>query len=133
MWIISRSLVNKIFAHAQRSLPRECVGVLAGQGREAVSWHPLTNIAQGETTFLADPTEQIQLFKKLRAQDLDVVAIYHSHPKGAAFPSPLDQEWIAYPEALMLIVGMETEGRLEMNGFIHSAGVVKQQEITIRE
>ncbi|MBF0214787.1 MAG: M67 family metallopeptidase [Magnetococcales bacterium] len=133
MWIISRTLVNKILAHAQRSLPRECVGVLSGHGREASDWHPLTNVAEGDHTFLADATEQIRLFKELRAQERDVVAIYHSHPRGSASPSSLDRELAAYPDALMLIVGMETDGRLEMNGFMTRDGTLEAVELTIRD
>ncbi|MBF0273507.1 MAG: M67 family metallopeptidase [Magnetococcales bacterium] len=133
MWIISRILVNKILAHAQRSLPRECVGVLAGQGREALSWHPLTNIAPGEQTFLADSNEQIRLFRELREQGREVVAIYHSHPKGPAQPSSMDRELAVYPDALMLVVGMQTDGRLEMNGFLNRDGRLEPQEVTIRD
>ncbi|MBF0164326.1 MAG: M67 family metallopeptidase [Magnetococcales bacterium] len=133
MWIISRPLVNKIFAHAQRVLPRECVGVLSGQGREATDWHPLTNIAEEARQFLADPEEQIRLFRSLREQGREVVAIYHSHPHGPAEPSSLDRELATYPDALLLIVGMQTDGRLEINGFLDRDGRMEPQELTIRD
>ncbi|MBF0341314.1 MAG: M67 family metallopeptidase [Magnetococcales bacterium] len=133
MWILSRNLVNKILGHAQRSLPRECVGVLSGSGKEADAWHPLTNIASDEVSFLADSGEQIRLFRQLRERKRDVVAIYHSHPRGPAEPSRLDLDLAGYPDALMLVVGMQTDGRLEMNGFLARHGRLEQQEITIRD
>lgn len=133
MWIISRPLVNKVFAHAQRMLPKECVGVLSGQGREATAWHPLTNIAGDDRSFLANPEEQIRLFRSLREQGREVVAIYHSHPRGPAQPSSLDRELATYPDALLLIVGMQTDGRLEINGFLAHDGRMEQQELTIRD
>ncbi|MEO5347983.1 MAG: M67 family metallopeptidase [Magnetococcus sp. YQC-9] len=134
MWTISRPLVNKILGHAQRELPRECVGVLSGEGQEATGWHPLTNVAEDERRFMADTEEQIRLFRELREQGKRVVAIYHSHPSGPAEPSSLDRELSVYQDVLLLIVGMQTDGRLEINGFLaRDGGGMEQQELMIRD
>ncbi|MBF0294146.1 MAG: M67 family metallopeptidase [Magnetococcales bacterium] len=133
MWILPRILVNKILSHAQRAVPRECVGVLSGQGRRASAWHPLTNIATDENRFLADPGEQIRLFAGLREAGSEVVAIYHSHPRGPATMSATDLEQAWHPEALTLIVSLDTAGRMEMNGYLLRDGRVEAQELTIED
>ncbi|MBF0428851.1 MAG: M67 family metallopeptidase [Magnetococcales bacterium] len=131
MWVIPRIFVNKMLAHAQRTHPRECVGVLTGVGEEVRGWHSLTNVEGDSHRFLADPAEQIELFRKMRMQGQEVVAIYHSHPNGPATPSAYDLEQTNYPEALTLIVAMDTEGRLEINGFLLREGRFEVQELVI--
>ncbi len=44
-------------------------------------------------------------------------AIYHSHPTSPAEPSAIDLELAAYPDALYLIISLNTKGVLEMRGF----------------
>jgi len=133
MWVIPRIIVNKILGHAQRTAPQECVGILSGKGQEIQGWHALNNQLQENQRFLADPSEQIQLFTKLRDQGLDLVAIYHSHPTGPAVPSKEDLAQSHYPEALYLIVSLDIDGCLEMNGFLINDGQIIPQEVTIRD
>ncbi|MBF0188571.1 MAG: M67 family metallopeptidase [Magnetococcales bacterium] len=133
MWKIPRILVNRIFSHAQRSVPEECVGVLAGNDTTAHSWHPLTNTLHDARRFLADPAQQIALFKEIRAAGKQVIAIYHSHPTGTAAPSTADLEESNHPDTLNLIVALGIDGRMDMNGFLIRDGRAEPQEIEIIE
>ena len=133
MWVIPRVIVNKILGHAQRTAPEECVGILSGDNRTIQGWHPLTNQRRDPRRFLADSGQQIRLFKQLREQDRQVVAIYHSHPKGPPEPSALDLEQAHYPEALYLIVSLDTDGRLDLAGFLIRDSKADPQELTIRD
>ncbi len=133
MWVIPRVIVNKILGHAQRTAPEECVGILSGTGREVRGWHPLTNQLRETRRFLADPGEQIRVFKQLREQGLEVTAIYHSHPTSPAEPSTEDLKQSHYADALYLIVSLSTDGCLEMNGFLINDGQITSQEVTIRD
>ncbi|MEO5378936.1 MAG: M67 family metallopeptidase [Magnetococcus sp. DMHC-6] len=133
MWTIPRPIVNAIFGHAQRLAPQECVGILTGKGHLISGWSPLTNIHTDPHRFLADPTEQIQLFAKLREENREVVAIYHSHPNATGQPSTMDLEQINYPNALYLIIGLGTDGRLDLNGFLLEEGAFVPQFLTICE
>nr|CRH07775.1 putative Mov34/MPN/PAD-1 family protein [Candidatus Magnetococcus massalia] len=133
MWEIPRTIVNQMFGHAQRSFPEECVGILSGQEGEISQCHTLTN-ALGETRrFLADPEEQIKLFKDLRTQGRELMAIYHSHPEGAAEPSQADLLQAYYEEALYLIIALGTDGRLDMQGYQIKAGKAEAVELSIRD
>ncbi|MBF0455332.1 MAG: M67 family metallopeptidase [Magnetococcales bacterium] len=133
MWVIPRVIVNKILGHAQRSAPQECVGILSGQAKTFTGWHPLKNNADETTRFLADPTQQIQLFKQLRQEGKEVVAIYHSHPTTPAIPSQRDLAQSHYPDALYLIVSLNTQGCLEMNGYQIKEGVAHEESLTIKD
>ena len=133
MWMIPRILVNQILSHAQRSLPEECVGILSGQGQQMLNWHPLSNQLQSPTKFLADSTELIQLLRQLREENQELVAIYHSHPQSSTLPSPIDLQQAYYPEALYLIVSLQTDGRLEMNGYLIQNNQAVLQEVTVQD
>ncbi|MBF0622060.1 MAG: M67 family metallopeptidase [Magnetococcales bacterium] len=133
MWQIPRVIVNRMFGHAQRMLPNECVGVLSGTGHTITGWHPLTNADADPSRFLADPQEQITLFKQLRDAGQQVVALYHSHPDGDAEPSEKDLAEAYYPEALYLIVAMGTEGCLDLSAHLIQDGKAIAQKVAITE
>jgi [CysO sulfur-carrier protein]-S-L-cysteine hydrolase len=133
MWVIPRVIINKILGHAQRCAPEECVGVLSGLGKDITGWHPLKNSLQETTRFLADPKQQIELFKKLRSEQKEVVAIYHSHPKTPPVPSELDLSQSEYQNALYLIVSLSTEGCLEVNGYLINNGQASPESLTIKD
>ncbi|MBF0400978.1 MAG: M67 family metallopeptidase [Magnetococcales bacterium] len=131
MWHIPRPVLNRMLSHAQRSLPAECVGVLSGQGQTITGWHPLTNQWQDGRRFLADSTELIALLRQLRTEGQQLLAIYHSHPQGDTTPSPTDLQQAYYPDALYLIISLQTQGRLEMNGYRIRDGQATLQALTI--
>lgn len=114
-----------------KTAPEECVGLLSGNGRKVKAWHPMTNSLHHERRFLADPSQQIQIMKALRGRDEDIVAIYHSHPMASAEPSLHDFENAHYPDALCLIVSLDTRGRLDMNGFLLKDGHAEPQELAL--
>lgn len=65
---------------------------------EAVALYPLPNIApEPESTYLADPGHLLRALRAMEAGGLTLVALYHSHPRGPASPSPTDLRLAAYP------------------------------------
>ncbi|HWT82015.1 MAG TPA: M67 family metallopeptidase, partial [Candidatus Methylomirabilis sp.] len=67
---------------------------------------PLRNLAASETLYDGDPDELVQAFRWLRERNLDIVAIYHSHPKGKAVPSAVDRRKNYWGPMPHLIVGL---------------------------
>jgi proteasome lid subunit RPN8/RPN11 len=53
----------------------------------------------------------------MRERGEELFGIYHSHPKTPPLPSKSDLAQAAYPEALYLIISLNTKGVLEMRGF----------------
>ncbi|GAA5511538.1 putative TtuB-protein conjugate cleaving protease [Deinococcus carri] len=96
-------LVTALWAHAEREAPRECVGALGGhpaggEAAEAVALYPLANLSPDpERTYLADPGHLLRALRAMEAGGLTLVGLYHSHPRGPAWPSPTDARLAAYP------------------------------------
>lgn len=115
---LPRTLVNKILTHAQHSPESEVCGLIAARDGLPERLYPVANVADTpRTLFAMDPAAQIEAMRQMREAGEDLFAIYHSHPHAPARPSPRDLAEAAYPEALYLIVSLNTEGVLEMQGF----------------
>ena len=89
---------------AQRALPQECCGFLAGSGGVITVILPACNFLASPTSFEIAPQELFRLVREIRAQKLEHLGIYHSHPAGGNFPSPRDIERAFYPDLAYFIV-----------------------------
>lgn len=115
---IPRQIVNKILAQAQAQEQQEICGLISLNSDNALKIFPISNIsAEPSRFFEMDPSETIQTMKKIRQDGADLFAIYHSHPTTAAFPSKTDIEQIGYPDAIYLIVSLNTTGVLELKAY----------------
>jgi proteasome lid subunit RPN8/RPN11 len=93
-------------AHAQRTAPAECCGVLVGAGDRVIEAVPAQNLSPDPNRFLLDPKTHIAVERDARGRGLTVVGFYHSHPHSAAQPSPTDIAESSYAEALHVIVSL---------------------------
>ena len=66
---------------------------------------------------MLNPKQQIATLAKLRERNEDLFAIYHSHPNAPAIPSQSDFDMASYPDALYLIISLNTKGVLELRCF----------------
>ncbi|MDH5518486.1 MAG: M67 family metallopeptidase [Gammaproteobacteria bacterium] len=115
---LPRTLVNKILAQAQAKDQQEICGLISRNTLNELAIFPVSNIASDPCCFFEmDPSETIQAMKEIRHNGAELFAIYHSHPSTAAFPSATDIEKIAYPDAIYLIVSLNTTGVLELKGY----------------
>jgi proteasome lid subunit RPN8/RPN11 len=94
--------------HLLACLPEEGCGLLAGRQENRAAYVtvvlPIANELHSPVRFRMDPLSQLQAFQWLDEQGLDLLAIFHSHPAGPAYPSATDQAEFAYPGVLTLIV-----------------------------
>ncbi|WP_306304449.1 M67 family metallopeptidase [Methylogaea oryzae] len=82
------------------------------------SCYPVANAAGDPATrFQLDPQGQIAAMRAMREKGEALFAIFHSHPTAPALPSAEDAAQAAYPEALYLIISLNTKGVLELRGF----------------
>lgn len=103
--------------HAKSEAPLECCGLLAGRNQTAERVYTMTNIEKSPVRYMIDPKEQFAAFKEMRADQIELLAIYHSHPHSAAYPSATDVRLAYYDEAVYLIVSLNPAGRPVVNGF----------------
>ncbi|MCC6860267.1 MAG: M67 family metallopeptidase [Bryobacterales bacterium] len=82
--------------HARRVYPNECCGVMLGKasnGEKRVSRAvPLDNAWQGEqrARYELRPEDLLAAEREARAQGLELIGIYHSHPDCDAYFSETD-------------------------------------------
>lgn len=98
--------------HGQRAYPHECCGFLLGRDgdghRDIVKVIPATN-SRGEeelhNRFTITPEAFMAADKAARADKLDVLGFYHSHPDAPAQPSQydLDHAWPVYSYVIVAI------------------------------
>ncbi|MGR8999012.1 MAG: M67 family metallopeptidase [Gammaproteobacteria bacterium] len=115
---IPRKITNQLLHLAQQSPDLEVCGLIGGKNGLATHCYPITNTAgQPQQRYLLDASQQISTMAKMRELGEELFAIYHSHPASPALPSSTDLELAAYPDALYLIISLNTKGILEMRGF----------------
>lgn len=80
--------------------------------------YPISNVATDNAHFFKmDGSETIQTMKAMRNENAELFAIYHSHPSTPAIPSATDIKELGYPDALYLIISLNTKGVLELKGY----------------
>jgi len=97
-------------AHARESAPRECCGLLLGDGEVAQEVIRGRNVhATPETRYEIDPQ---QLRAALRAHDDSdryLVGIYHSHPRTEPKPSEFDVANARWPAQVYVLTSLRSE------------------------
>ncbi|MCC6446703.1 MAG: M67 family metallopeptidase [Armatimonadetes bacterium] len=134
--------MEALVSDLRSAYPREGCGFLGGAGGKATHLFPVANSEQAspEERYLMDSREQLRALKSIDALGLELVAIYHSHPRSEAYPSALDIEralWQEngearelYPSALYVIVSFRDRNAPAARSFRIKAGG-RVQEIPI--
>ncbi|MBA3271970.1 MAG: M67 family metallopeptidase [Acidobacteria bacterium] len=106
---LTNGVAAAMVSHARQEAPRECCGLLLGDGHHVVHSVPARNIAEDPTRrYKVDPRDHLAAVRAARLRSLDVIGAYHSHPRSAAIPSPTDAAE-AFGEFLFVIIGLAVE------------------------
>jgi proteasome lid subunit RPN8/RPN11 len=104
---ISQQLVDEMVAHAREDLPNECCGMVGGRDGEATEAIRVANAAATPLRYEMDPQEQYNALKTIEDGGGELLAIYHSHTKSAAYPSQTDvNQAVSWPEQIYVIVSL---------------------------
>jgi [CysO sulfur-carrier protein]-S-L-cysteine hydrolase len=106
---IPRQLLEEMIAHAREEAPRECCGVIAAENGRAVAVHRVRNVAiNPKSAYFMDAKEQYLAFQAIEDADLELGAIYHSHPRSEPVPSETDINLAKpWPGMRWIIIGLE--------------------------
>ncbi|MBI5287731.1 MAG: M67 family metallopeptidase [Chloroflexi bacterium] len=130
---LSRTQYEEMVDLARRALPHEACGLLAGVGDIVREVMPLTNVEHNPVGcgWRADSREQLRAFERIDERGWELMAVFHSHPRSAAYPSERDVEHALYPDARYVITSLADEGEPVVASFRIVAGRVTQEVLTI--
>jgi proteasome lid subunit RPN8/RPN11 len=115
---ISRALIDEMVAHAREDLPNECCGMIGGRDGEATSIVRVENAAASPLRYEMDPQGQYDALKTIEDAGDELIGIYHSHTRSAAYPSQTDvNEAVMWPEQVYVIVSLEHEDAPDVKGY----------------
>ncbi len=116
---IAQGLIEEMVAHARDDLPNECCGMVGGRAGEATEVIRVTNSAASPLRYEMDPQGQYNALKSIEDGGNELLAIYHSHTKSAAYPSQTDvNQAVAWPEQVYVIVSLADEEAPDVKAYL---------------
>lgn len=105
--------LEAVITHSQQEYPLECCGLLVGTkysefGKlkyKVEQVIKLENLLKSASEFESSPQSMFKAMRELRLSQLEILAIYHSHPNSSPVPSSKDICGHLSPEIFMLIIG----------------------------
>ncbi|MGP4062201.1 M67 family metallopeptidase [Halobacillus sp. H74] len=106
---ISKTLYDQMINHGLQDLPYEACGLLAGaeQGHIRSVW-PLKNEWKSSTRFYVSKKVVEETLEQIDLKGQKVLAVYHSHPATAPYPSYTDLKNHTEYGVKMVIVSYKT-------------------------
>jgi len=115
---IAQSLVDEMVVHAREDLPNECCGMVGGGDGAAATVYRAANAEASPLRFEMDPQGQYNALKAIEDDGKEMLAIYHSHTKSAAYPSQTDlNQAVNWPDAIWVIVSLEAPESPVVKGY----------------
>ena len=101
--VLPQVLYDQMLAHVQACLPEEACGILGGRRETAILALAVENELHSPVKYRMRAEDQLRAFMAVEEAGLDLIAIWHSHPRGPAHLSPTDLAEAYYPEATLLV------------------------------
>jgi len=112
---LTASLMDAMRRHTASESPLEACGLLAGKDGMVQDIFPIKNAAASQVRYRMEPRAQLRAFEHIDAAGQELLAIFHSHPKGPSVPSPTDIKEAAYP--VVYIIWAPVGRRWHARGF----------------
>ncbi len=132
MIYFKKSDYDKIVEHAKKNLPEEACGLLGGtkNGDEKTveKVYLLTNIDHTNEHFSMDPREQLAAVKDMRANGLELLGNWHSHPESPSRPSEEDKRLAYDPTVNYLILSL-----MDAEPVLRAFVIDKDRNVTVEE
>ena len=134
---LTKADFEKMLAHAEKELPDEACGLIAGevQGTDKIikKVYLLTNIDHSNEHFSLDPKEQLAAVKDMRANGLVPLGNWHSHPETPARPSQEDIRLAYDSTASYLILSLMDAEHPVLNSFHIEGTDAEKEDLQIKE
>jgi proteasome lid subunit RPN8/RPN11 len=121
---MSDTAYEQIRKHGEETYPHECCGVLLGLSADgtnevqAVVRAGNTRTDSAHNRYQIAPQELVRIQRQARAQELDIVGFYHSHPDHPARWSATDFAEAHWIGCSYVITAVEKKTAKETNSFL---------------
>jgi proteasome lid subunit RPN8/RPN11 len=137
---IGKDDLDEVIAHAIEASPCEACGLLLGIQNRIEQVIRMRNADASDVSYCFDAGEQMKVMKDMEASNMQMIAIYHSHPASSAFPSKVDIERaffpgtreLSYPDTALMIVGLSDRDP-EIRAFTITLEGVREIKVIIRD
>ena len=128
---IPKTIYQKMVDHAKREWPLECCGILSGKEKTVQKAFELKNAEESPVLYSMSPQEQMKVFEEMEKESMEMIAIYHSHPKTIPFPSETDVKLTFYPDVPSIIISLQEKENPVMKAFQISKEAIYLEEIEV--
>ena len=128
---LNRAHMSAMQRHINFEAPLEGCGLLGGKNQTVELVLPVKNAAESQIRFKMDPRAQLRAMEQIEAEGLEIVAIFHSHPKGPSVPSSTDIAEAIYP--VVNIIWSKVGRRWQARGFWIEAGQAVEVSLSVQE
>jgi proteasome lid subunit RPN8/RPN11 len=124
-------IVEGMVAHAREEYPLECCGMLAGMDGLPVKQVRATNSEASEFRYRVDDRELLRFLRECDDNGWDFLAVYHSHTRSEAYPSPTDVRLARnWPDPYYILVSLEDQDSPVVRAFRINDGEISEEEIS---
>jgi len=117
---VSREQWEQMRGYVEAQAPLEACGMLGGRAEIVELVLMVKNAAESPVRFRMEPREQLKAFEQVEAAGLEILAIFHSHPRGPVSPSPTDLAEAL--ETVIQVIWSPVEGEWLAHAFWIEAG-----------
>lgn len=128
--IIPIEISNKVLNHVNGKFPEESCGLLAGHGNKVTIEIPITNQLHSPIKYFMDPMELYRALENIETLNLELLGIFHSHPKGPPHPSDTDINEFLYPGVATIICYPESNN-WKMKAFLIENNCYTEIELAV--
>lgn len=90
VFALPESIAQAMVKHCLEDRPNEACGLLASAEAQIVHCYKMTNEAASPVRYRLVPEEYLAVDREMRGKGWDLAAVYHSHTRTEAYPSPTD-------------------------------------------
>lgn len=119
---LSQAHCDDMLRQLRDAYPLEACGIMAGLDGRVRRLYAVENRLRSPVAYEMEPRQQIAAMLDLEKAGLEMLAIYHSHPKGPQTPSPTDVAQSYYPGVAYVIVSLADRRQPSIRAFIISEG-----------
>ena len=102
---LTREVAEQLMAQARAELPNEACGLISGSlaARRGTRYHPARNAEASPLRYSVHPEDLVRITFAIDDAGEELVAIYHSHTRSPAIPSPTDRRAAMYPDQFYVL------------------------------